>query len=608
VRYLRGLLCVLAIVVAAGAVPGTASAAPMDVENDVSSCLNETGTDCTVTLAVSGGGKVDGDVSGTGTDFYDCRSPGCSHAVPYQCRVSGEDVFCDPRTVTLRATPAPGWGFAGFSGDCVSSSATCVMSVPEARNVSAEFRDVTAPNVSLIAPAPDSVIRTNSVITATASDGESGVSYGYVFFIPAGTNSQLGTAQGIYISGPGTHTGNWTGRVWNGSGYVVVADGAYDLQAWARDHGGNSTYGSRRPVIVDNTPPAGSITAPAPGAAARGGSEVLLRATFTDATTSVVNVDFAVSRTGANQWSPVPTSSLGGGTYGGTWTAPAADGSYDVRATATDRAGNAKVETVTFTVDATPPDITFIGGPSVGSITRARSATFTWVTDGSSVNCRLYPSGGTVPAFSPCSGPSSHSAADLADGAYLFDVRAADAVGNVTEKRISWTIDGTPPETRITSPPPASTTDTNVTIPFDSTEAGATFACALDGAAFAPCSSPASLSSLAPGAHTFRVQATDAAGNVDPTPAEASWTVVVVAPPPPPPPPVVQCKVPSVKGRTLAQAKTALTKANCALGKVTRAFSTRAKKGKVLKQSPAAGRILAKGAKVAVTVGKGPRR
>lgn len=49
------------------------------------------------------------------------------------------------------------------------------------------------------------------------------------------------------------------------------------------------------------------------------------------------------------------------------------------------------------------------------------------------------------------------------------------------------------------------------------------FTCSLDGAAYTPCQSPSSYSGLAPGTHTFAVRATDAAGNVDPTPAEVTW-------------------------------------------------------------------------------------
>jgi hypothetical protein len=48
------------------------------------------------------------------------------------------------------------------------------------------------------------------------------------------------------------------------------------------------------------------------------------------------------------------------------------------------------------------------------------------------------------------------------------------------------------------------------------------------------CSSPKAYSGLATGSHTYKVAATDAAGNTDATPATATWTIS--APPPPPPP------------------------------------------------------------------------
>jgi hypothetical protein len=50
------------------------------------------------------------------------------------------------------------------------------------------------------------------------------------------------------------------------------------------------------------------------------------------------------------------------------------------------------------------------------------------------------------------------------------------------------------------------------------------FECALDTDPFAACTSPATLTVL-DGAHTFRVRARDAAGNVDLTPASAAWSV-----------------------------------------------------------------------------------
>jgi hypothetical protein len=92
--------------------------------------------------------------------------------------------------------------------------------------------------------------------------------------------------------------------------------------------------------------------------------------------------------------------------------------------------------------------------------------------------------------------------------------------------------DTTPPDTTITSGPAAgsSTTDTGASFAFTATETS-TFQCALDGGAFAACSSPAAYSGLAQGSHTFSVRATDQAGNVDPTPATRTWTVT--APPPP---------------------------------------------------------------------------
>jgi hypothetical protein len=51
-----------------------------------------------------------------------------------------------------------------------------------------------------------------------------------------------------------------------------------------------------------------------------------------------------------------------------------------------------------------------------------------------------------------------------------------------------------------------------------------------DGAAFTTCTTPMTYTGLADGAHTFEVRARDTAGNTDPTPAAAAWTVDTAPP------------------------------------------------------------------------------
>ena len=58
----------------------------------------------------------------------------------------------------------------------------------------------------------------------------------------------------------------------------------------------------------------------------------------------------------------------------------------------------------------------------------------------------------------------------------------------------------------------------------------ATFSCSLDGAGFTPCDSSTRYQDLEPGWHTLAVRAVDAAGNVDPSPAETRWLTTPALP------------------------------------------------------------------------------
>jgi beta-lactam-binding protein with PASTA domain len=64
------------------------------------------------------------------------------------------------------------------------------------------------------------------------------------------------------------------------------------------------------------------------------------------------------------------------------------------------------------------------------------------------------------------------------------------------------------------------------------------------------------------------------------------------------------CFVPNVVGKALGNAKAAIARAHCRVGTVTRRHSSARKRGKVVGQSPAAGKKLRNGAKVNLVVGK----
>ena len=97
----------------------------------------------------------------------------------------------------------------------------------------------------------------------------------------------------------------------------------------------------------------------------------------------------------------------------------------------------------------------------------------------------------------------------------------------------AWTVDTSTPDTTIDRRPPAFTPVADVELEFSSPDAGAgaDFECQLDpDGPFAPCTSPLALTALAEGAHRFAVRVRDAGGNVDPSPALATWTVDLTAP------------------------------------------------------------------------------
>jgi hypothetical protein len=187
------------------------------------------------------------------------------------------------------------------------------------------------------------------------------------------------------------------------------------------------------------------------------------------------------------------------------------------------------VDTVTNceTVD-TAPQTSIDSGPTAGSTINDPTPTY-----GVSAN---EPSSFQVKVdsgnFQNCAGASCTTPA-LADGTHTVHVRAIDADEHGSDDKTpasrTVTIDATAPNTTATGPAKRKLKKGKKSVTavyaLGSTDPGATLQCSLDSGAFAPCSASHSVV-LRKGTHTLTVRATDAAGNVDASPATVTTRVV----------------------------------------------------------------------------------
>jgi len=291
--------------------------------------------------------------------------------------------------------------------------------------------------------------------------------------------------------------------------YSGLAPGLHTFFVRAGDALGNETDSVSYAWMIDLTPP------PTPTVDSRppnpSGSESA-EFTFSDAE-SGVSFDCSLDAGSfSNCSSPRDYASL-------------LDGNHTFAVRAVDAAGNASDPTApyTWTIDTVNPVVTLTDKPSL--LTNQTSVSFTFSSNKprSTYECKL--DGG---AFLPnCSSPQLYTG--LADGSHTFAVRAtAVTIGPSTT--YTWTIDTIPPETAIASGPPADSSSASATFTFTSSEPGSTFVCTLDAGGISPCALPQTYSGLGDGAHTFGVQAVDAAGNADATAASYSWQIRGVGP------------------------------------------------------------------------------
>ncbi|HMN30613.1 MAG TPA: hypothetical protein PKE45_20850, partial [Caldilineaceae bacterium] len=172
-----------------------------------------------------------------------------------------------------------------------------------------------------------------------------------------------------------------------------------------------------------------------------------------------------------------------------------------------------------------PPDTTITANPPSSSNSSSASFSFTGsdsITPPESLTFECKLDGGS---FASCTSPANYNG--LSAGSHTFEVRAINGSGNpdASPASYTWTVDTAAPDTTITANPTTPTNNTSASFSFTSDEVGSTFECKLDSGAFTACTSSQTYNSLGNGDHTFQVRATDAAGNIDATPATHTWKV-----------------------------------------------------------------------------------
>lgn len=292
--------------------------------------------------------------------------------------------------------------------------------------------------------------------------------------------------------------------------YGGLSDGEYVFDVRAIDRAGNvDPSAAQRSFVVDIEAPEARLTSPAEDALVR--DEVELAAEASD-DRAVKRVEFLVD-------GKLVDSDLQGPYDFGWDSGLVDDGAHTVEVRVTDEAGNRTTSAARgIRVDNTAPDTHITESPAL--ITNLKGARFAFSSEdaGARFEFRM----GDAP-FESCTSPKEYQ--NLSDGSHTFWVRAVDEAGNTddspAERRVE--VDTAAPAVKIDSAPSGTVRDKTARVAFSS-EAGAKFACSLDGEDFGACSSPVALEGLSDGSHTFRVRATDAAGNTGPV-AESSWTV-----------------------------------------------------------------------------------
>ena len=289
--------------------------------------------------------------------------------------------------------------------------------------------DNTQPVVTLSGVATNAKVRGSLSLSATASDAGSGVqSVAFEYRLgSSGPFTPIGSPDTTSPYGPVSFD------------TTLVADGTYEFHALATDVAGNTLADVETNVLVDNTQPAVVLGGVATNGKVRG--SLSLSATASDAGSGVQSVAFEYRLGSSGPFTPIgspdTTSPYGPVSFD---TTGVADGTYQIRALATDVAGNSLADVATnVLVDNTLPAVTLSGVATNAKVRGSLSLSATASDAGSGVQSvafeyRLGSSGAFLPIGSPDTtapyGPVSFDTTLVTDGTYEIRALATDVAGN----------------------------------------------------------------------------------------------------------------------------------------------------------------------------------
>ena len=294
-----------------------------------------------------------------------------------------------------------------------------------------------------------------------------------------------------------------------------LGSGSYTAEVKAYDTAGNTDTDTVSFSVgtSDTNPPTVTITSPSDGSVFDTDS-ITVQWTSNDAESGINHHEIYLDGSAVDTNIPASQTSY---TLTGL-----GDGSHTIEVRAVDNAGNTGSDSVSITVDTTPPTIT-ISSPNDGDIFDTDTITVTWSGSDSTTGIdhyEIYDNGNAVDTNIPAS-QTSYTLTGLGDGSHTIEVRAVDGAGNTGSDSVSITVDTTAPTVTITSPSDGAILDNSTVVVqwsgSDATTGIDHYELYLDGSPVdtnIPSSQNSyTLSGLGDGSHTIEVRAVDGAGN-----------------------------------------------------------------------------------------------